>query len=190
MTLRVVSAAAKTRRQTVTITSLPFILLLSLVPALHPLSFSFFFLGRRSQKKNGGLSSSSGPDGPTRSRRQAAIAAGLCVSVASTVQALRGLVPALEPTLAGVGTTLANLCPRPADWFLTLSPGKGCEPGAPDSCAHVVARLSALALFPPFLILASPALLVLAGWTKVFGDPPRRVACAQELWDCICVWCF
>ena len=99
-------------------------------------------------------------------------------------------MPALEPTLAGVGTTLANLCPRPADWFLTLSPGKGCEPGAPDSCAHVVARLSALALFPPFLILASPALLLLAGWTNVFGDPPRRVACAQELWDCICVWCF
>ena len=145
MTLRVVSAAAKTRRQTVTITSLLSILL---VPALR-MHFSLFFFEKEPEKE-WWVVLLLRTNGPPRSRRQAAIAAGLCVSVASTVQALRGLVPALEPTLAGVGTTLANLCPRPADWFLTLSPGKGCEPGAPDSCAHVVARLSALALFPPF----------------------------------------
>ena len=120
-TLRVVSAAAKTSIQTLIIIPLLSILI------LFPLFFPHFLVQTRKTKAEPEKEwwvVLRGRDGPPRARRQAAIAAGLCVSVASTLQALSGLVPALEPTLAGVGTTLANLC-RPARLVPAVEPGQG-----------------------------------------------------------------
>lgn len=96
----------------------------------------------------------------------AGVGADLCWRCNHPSQSLRpasGLVPAVEPGGRGA-------------WD---GADKGCRPGAPDSCVHVVARLSALALFPLFISLASPSLLV-AGRVanRIWGPAAARSLCA------------